>query len=182
MIKLKDINESIVELVDGFPTNSDNLLHKNSYFRHVYSLLVDSDSFLEIGYRKGIFVEVCRSLGIRSEHVDITDDLLKATSSRENKCVTSSSIDYLKGCSKKFDLIFQDGSKDYQCRVEEYDLIIRNNLLKSNAIVIVDDLHYKGCKKAFNYAIDKYGFKSRTAKVTDKREKGYKMGFLYLSK
>lgn len=177
MIKLKDINESIVELVDGFPTNSDNLLHKNSYFRHVYSLLVDSDSFLEIGYRKGIFVEVCRSLGIRSEHVDIADDLLKATSSRENKCVTSSSIDYLKGCSKKFDLIFQDGSKEYGCRKKEYDLIMKNKILKKEGKIIVDDLHYPGCKKAFLYAVQKYKFNSKTFNV--KENKNYIMGLLY---
>lgn len=179
-IDLKDIKKSIIDIVESFPTNSDNLLHKNSYFRHVYSLLVDSDGFLEIGYRKGILVEVCRSLGIRSEHVDISDDLLKATSSKENKCVTSSSIDYLKGCSKKFDLIFQDGSKEYGCRKKEYDLIIKNKILKKEGKIIVDDLHYPGCKNAFLYAVQKYKFNSKTFNVNNVKEnKNYIMGLLY---
>ncbi len=182
-IKLKNIRADVLRSIgDVFPERLSRMTGENSYFRYVYSLLCDSSSFLEIGYRWGVFVNVCGILKVNSEHVDICDKRLRVKSNKNNKVITTPSIDYLTTCDKRFDLVFQDGSKDYQCRVEEYDLIIRNNLLKSNAIVIVDDLHYKGCKKAFNYAIDKYGFKSRTAKVTDKREKGYKMGFLYLSK
>jgi hypothetical protein len=178
MIELKDIGESVVEIVNKFPTKTENLLHKNSYFRHVYSLLVESNSFLEIGYRKGIFVEVCKHLGIKSTHIDITDDLLRATASKNNKCITSPSLSYLKKCRSKFDLIFQDGSKGCHCRKREYDLIVERSILRENGIIIVDDLHYPACKKAFEYAIKKYGFGSETFSVTDNGR--YKMGLLKL--
>ena len=176
MIKLKKIDSSIVEVIKGFPTRSENLLQKNSYFRYVYSLLVDSSSFLELGYRKGIFVEVCKSLGVKSTHVDITDELLRATSSKKNKCITSSSVSYLKRCRGKFDLIFQDGSKDGDCRRKEYDIIDSRSIMSGNGKIIVDDLHYPECKKAFEYAIKKYGFIGETFSVTDNSK--YRMGLL----
>jgi len=177
-MELKNIKESVVEIIKEFPTKSENLLQKNSYFRHVYSLLVGANSFLEIGYRKGIFVEVCKNMGIKSTHIDITDELLRATASKDNKCITSPSLSYLKKCRSKFDLIFQDGSKRYHCRKKEYDLIVKRSILKKNGRIIVDDLHYPDCKKAFKYAIRTHGFDSEVFFVTDNSR--YKMGLLKL--
>ena len=170
------IEKARVDIIKEFPTNSDRLLQKESYFRRVYSLLIDSKSFLEIGYRKGLFVEICKFLEIQSEHVDISDDLLRAVPSENNKCITSPSLSYLKECKSKFDLIFQDGSKEYDCRKKEYDLIVSGSILKEKGKIIVDDLHYPACKKAFNYAIKRHGFHGKTFSARENLE--YKMGLL----
>ena len=151
-----------------------------SYFHVVYSHLIEADNFLEIGYRKGLFVEVARALVVTSTHVDIDDALLRAKSDKKNTCHTSDSISFLKKCEESFDLIFQDGAKDYKTRKKEYDLIMKRGILRKGGIILVDDLHYAGCQKAFDYASKKYGFETREAKVMDK--KPYSIGILTWTK
>ncbi len=173
-----EISTNLRKVIEDFPTNTKRTLDKESYFWVVYSYLLSADRFLELGYRKGFFTEVCKAMGINSVHVDISDRLLKALPTKLNKCITISSIDYLKKCSGEFDVIFQDGSKRYKDRVKEYNLIMGRGILASeNGIIIVDDLHYDDCKKAFDYAVEEYGFVPKLIKVKDKRY--YNMGVLH---
>ena len=170
---MKDFIRTVVE---DFPTNSKKLLDKKSYFWVVYFHLLKSKSFLEIGYRKGLFVEVCKTLNMDSIHIDITDKLLRATPTDNNQCFTIDSVVYLKQCTRSFDLIFQDGSKTYTDRSTEYDLIMDNSLLQSNGVIIADDLHYPDCQRAFDRAVSDYGFEHSYVNVKDK--KVYRMGII----
>ena len=170
------IDPKVKKVIEEFPTSTKRMLDKKSYFWVVYSRLVGSSSFLEIGYRKGIFTEICKALEIPSVHIDISDEMLKALPTDNNQCITIDSISYLKKCSRKFDLIFQDGSKEYKDRVKEYDLIMSNSILLKGGTIIVDDLHYQGSKDAFKYAYERYNFGWVTTKVKDK--KTYEMGIL----
>ncbi|KKN36885.1 hypothetical protein LCGC14_0768950 [marine sediment metagenome] len=173
MIKLPS---NINKIAKSFPTNSDALLHPKSYFRCVYSYLSQSKRFLEIGYRKGIFVEICKYLNIFSIHVDITDKLLRAIPTKQNACFTTDSLKYLSSCRDRFDLIFQDGAKVYKTRKKEYDLIMQNNILAEGGIILVDDLHYPSCFKAFKYAVSRYKLVHSKKLVYDKNE--YYLGVL----
>lgn len=171
-----NIDPKVRKVIEEFPTNTKRILSKKSYFWVIYSYLRESSSFLEIGYRKGLFAEICRAMSVRSIHVDISNKLLRAHSSENNKCITMDSMKYLKESEDAFDLIFQDGSKIYRDRVKEYNLIMSNSILKDYGTIIIDDLHYGDCEKAFNYAIKKYKFDSKTVKVKDKRS--YSVGIL----
>jgi hypothetical protein len=114
-----DLPEGIIKVVEQFPTNNLDLLHKDSYFRYVVNMIKDSSSFLEIGYRKGIFIEVCKYFQIPSVHIDISDELLRAQPTIDNQCYTTDSLSFLKSCDRSFDCIFQDGSKSQSVRMED---------------------------------------------------------------
>lgn len=171
-----EIDPKVRLAVENFSVNKDRIFHKHSYFWIVYTYLVKSNHFLEIGYRKGLFTEVCRALNIPSVHIDISDKILRAKSDDKNCCLTIDSLSYLEKCTEKFDLIFQDGSKDFHVRQKEYDIINNSSILNSNGVILVDDLHYPDCQKSFEYAIKKYKFLHKTVKVKDK--KSYNMGIL----
>lgn len=151
---MRDINielpKNIVRVIKDFPTRNSDLLSNRSYCRYINAFLSTATHFLEIGYRKGIFVEICKEYGLSSVHVDITDKQLKAKPTPKNRCVTSDSISFLKTVTERFDVIFQDGSKEYKTRQKEYRLIKDRGILLDKGIIIVDDLHYGGCKRAFD--------------------------------
>jgi len=175
MTEIIPIRENIVKIVEEFPTNTDRTLNPYSYFHIVYSLLDNASSFLEIGYRKGLFTEVARAMGIKSVHIDISDKLLRAVSTKDNECITMDSISYLKKCKRQFDLVFQDGAKDYKTRRIEYNLLM-GGILSKGGIIISDDLHYPECRKAFDYAVREYQLSPEIRKVKDK--KTYELGIL----
>lgn len=177
MINLADIDTKTLEIIKNFPTNFERTIDKNSYFRYVYSALLGASHFLEIGYRKGLFAEVCAGLGITSVHIDIDDKLLRAKNTENNKCLKIDSLSYLRNCNECFDLVFQDGSKDYVVRKEEYDLLVSRNLLSDESFILADDLHYDECMKAFNEAAKRYSMQKQIYKVKDKAE--YEFGVLY---
>lgn len=155
-MEIASFSSGVIEVIKNFPTTSTEFLKKGSYVQWVYTYLLHSNRFLEIGYRKGLFLEICKEMGLESVHIDITDKLLRAVSTPRNKAITESSVDYLRTCGGKFDLIFQDGSKAYLDRIEEYRLISSKRLLKG--YMIVDDLHYSGCDNAWDMALE-IGFK-----------------------
>ena len=101
---------------------------------------------------------------------------MRATPTKRNQCITSDSIKYLQKCTSCFDLIFQDGSKRYKDRLTEYSLIMDRSLLRPNGIIIVDDLHYSDCQKAFDKAVSVYDFEHKYVNVKDKM--AYRMGIL----
>ena len=153
-----DLSQGIIDVIEKFPTSSADFLSPNTYFRYVNHFLKESKKFLEIGYRKGVFVEVCKWHGIESVHVDITDELLRAKPTEDNRCVTSSSLKFLRTTTEQFDLIFQDGAKDYRTRKVEYELILTHYILTPSGTIVVDDLHYPDCGKAFQEVQDRFAF------------------------
>ena len=170
-------DKQIIALLDNFPTNTSRLVNKESYFWVVYENLKAASHFLEIGYRKGVFVEVCKALGIKSVHLDISDQLLRAKPTDTNRCMTINSLDYLKECDEQFDLIFQDGCKKFKTRIKEYDYIVSKNILSPGGKIIVDDLHYSDCQKAFDMVIKKYGYQHKIFQCRDKQN--YPVGLLW---
>lgn len=166
--KIKSISlpKKMRELIIAFPTNEKDLLPSNSYFNYVYQFLSEKPGkFLEIGYRKGFFLEVCKTMGMSSIHIDITDKLLRAKPTDSNIALVMDSIKFLESTNEKFGLIFQDGSKKFKHRWIEYQLIKERNLLFDNCYIISDDLHYSDCMKAFNKAKDDLGYDVSTIKV-----------------
>ncbi len=178
-MKLNSLPQEIVDLVKKFPTRSAELLHENSYLRYVYHYLLSAERFLEIGYRKGMFVELCKNLRVSSVHIDITSKLLRATPTAKNECFTKDSISYLKSCRDSFDLIFQDGSKEYRDRQEEYALIVQNKIIRDKGIIIADDLHYGGCSRAFREALKKFGWQAQEFDVfSGKKRSKHRIGII----
>lgn len=170
---LKEIPTSICQMVKAFPTDEVPLLTRESYFNYVvhYLLQMDGGKFLEIGYRKGVFTEVCKLLKISSVHLDITDKLLRASPTEDNKCTIIDSLEYLKSCPDVFSFIFQDGSKSFKYRWEEYKLIKERNLLHKDSYIVSDDLHYPDCHRAFDRAISDLGYEGTVIKARGSKKK-----------
>jgi len=161
----KSLSSEMIELAKTFPTNEKELLAPNGYFGYLFHYLSGmSGKFLEIGYRKGFFLEVCKKIKIPSVHIDITDKLLRAVPTDNNTALVMDSIKFLKTTTDKFGLVFQDGSKEFKYRWEEYQLIHERGLLEGGYI-ISDDLHYSGCRKAFQQAQLELGYKALEIKV-----------------
>lgn len=171
---LVKIPPAIVQMSKTFPTNEVPLLAQGSYFNYVVHYLqqMGKGKFLEIGYRKGIFTEVCKLLKIPSVHLDITDELLRASPTKDNICLVADSLEYLKSTPDIFHLIFQDGAKTFTHRWEEYRLIKERGLLHSGSYIVSDDLHYSDCHRAFDRAVSELGYDGIAIKVYgDKRKK-----------
>lgn len=169
--------KNIQDVVRNFPTNSC-ILESESYLKIVYHYLSKCKNFLEIGYRKGLMVEICKHLGILSVHVDIDDRLLRAKPTENNKCITSDSLSFLEKCNQQFDLIFQDGSKEQYVRMKEYELIFSKNIISLPGIILSDDLHYKGCMTAFRKICKKRKLKHYFVDVKEKSR--YTMGIMFV--
>jgi hypothetical protein len=158
MEKIKPLPLEIQKMVKKFPTNN-SLLLPDGYFSHVVHYLSGTEGkFLEIGYRKGIFVEVCKILSVESVHIDMTDKLLRAIPSDKNICLTMNSLAYLSSTQETFSLIFQDGSKSHSQRLKECETIMKREILCPGGYLIVDDLHYPACKKSFEKAHKLFGY------------------------
>ena len=171
-----NLPDHIEQIIKDFPTKSEPLLASDSYVRLIFKYLQNANSFLEIGYRKGLFCEICKAMDIKSVHVDISDKLLRATPTKKNRCLVSNSLDFLNNCTEQFDLIFQDGSKSFNVRIEEYAVIKNRNILSKNGVILIDDLHYPECMRAFDSAIKCGWYLGETIKVSNRKK--YKFGVM----
>jgi len=176
-MKLAPFSKPVVKAIKAFPTHP-YVLEENSYLQLVHHFLLRSNSFLEIGYQKGLVLEVCKAMNFpRSMHIDITNEKLKATPSENNRCKTIDSLTYLQQCfveKTKFDFIFQDGAKTEDVRYKEYELIFEGNILSRKGVLLVDDYHYRDCRKALRRASKRYPIRSWVMKVVG-RKRTYKM-------
>lgn len=177
------VPDDIAQILVRFPTSEDELLPRKSYFNYVLSYLqqIKTGKFLEIGYRKGVFVEVCKLLKVSSVHLDITDKLLRASPTENNVCLTTDSLEYLEFTSENFHLIFQDGSKSFYHRWEEYKIITERGLLYEGSYIVSDDLHYPDCLKAFSRALSELEYEGMVIEVQGskkKKRRKHKIGVL----
>ncbi len=177
------VPDFIAQMLRSFPTSEDELLPQNSYFNYVlyYLQRIKRGKFLEIGYRKGVFVEVCKLLKVPSVHLDVTDKLLRASPTENNICLLKDSLEYLKYNRDIFQLIFQDGSKSFHHRWGECKLIRENDLLDSESYMISDDLHYRDCRRAFDKAISELQYEGIVIEVRGSKKKKrhkHKIGIL----
>ena len=178
-MKLKPFSAEWKHILHEFGCSKDYLKDGN-YTHAVFSLLSESERFLEIGFRKGMWIHVCKSLNIPSVHIDITKKLLRTKGTKQQRWFEADSLTWLNKCKDQFDLIFQDGSKQGDIRVREYEIIARRNLLAPDGVIIVDDIHYKKALKAFNLAPN-YGFKKIDTYNVSVSNKGYSQGILALN-
>ncbi len=171
------MSDDVKSTIKQFPSRSDQILLPGSYVHHVYHYLLQCKYFLEIGYYKGLFVEICKTMGKDSIHIDISNKKMQSAPTKKNICITEDSKSYLARCEEKFDLIFQDGSKHGEDRYAEYKLIAERDILLPGGTILSDDLHYPACRNAFDRSKN-LGYEISTVRVIGRKGKNYNFGIL----